>query len=65
MHTHLTQILDEYALMELEEIRLLKAGALSEGSDHQRTAFLSSINMDYEALVKDEEDPSEGSSKEC
>jgi hypothetical protein len=65
MHTHMTQIFDEYALMELEEIRLLKAGALSEGSDHQRTTFLSSINMDYKPLVKDEEDPSGDSSKEC
>jgi hypothetical protein len=26
MHTHLTQISDEYAQMELKEIRLLKAG---------------------------------------
>jgi hypothetical protein len=39
-------------------------GALPEGSNHQRTAFLSSINKDYEALVKDEEDPSENSSEE-
>jgi hypothetical protein len=44
--------------MELEEIRL-KAGALPEGSDRQRAAFLSSINKDYEVLVKDEEDSSE------
>jgi hypothetical protein len=50
--------------VELEEIRLLKIGALPEGSDRQRTAFLSSINKDYEALVKDEEDPSEDSSEE-
>jgi hypothetical protein len=64
MHTHLTQISDEYTRMELEEIRLLKVGALPEGSDRQRTAFLSSINKDYEALVKDEEDLSEDSSKE-
>jgi hypothetical protein len=64
MHTHLTQISDEYAQMELEEIQLLKAGALPEGSDHQRIALLSSINKDYEALVKNEEDPSEDSSKE-
>jgi hypothetical protein len=34
-------------------------GALPEGSDRQRTAFLSNIDKDYEALVKDEEDPSE------
>jgi hypothetical protein len=40
------------------------AGALPEGFDPQRTTFLSSINKDYEALVKDEEDPSEDSSKE-
>jgi hypothetical protein len=33
MHTHLTQISDEYAWMELKEIRLLKAGALPERSD--------------------------------
>jgi hypothetical protein len=59
MHTQLTQISDEYARMEQEEIRLLKMGALPEGSDHQRIAFLSNINKDYEALVKDEEDPSE------
>jgi hypothetical protein len=39
-------------------------GALLEGSDHQRTAFLSSIDKDYEALVKDKEDPSEDSSEE-
>jgi hypothetical protein len=45
--------------LELEEIQLLKAGALPEGSNHQRTAFLSSINKNYEALVKDEEDPFE------
>ena len=51
--------------MELEEIWLLKAGTLPEGSDRQRTDFLSSINKDYEALVKDEEDSSEDSSKEC
>jgi hypothetical protein len=44
--------------MELEEIRLLKAEALPEGSDRQRIAFLSSINKDYEALVNDEEDQS-------
>jgi hypothetical protein len=64
MHTQLTQISDEYAKMEQEEIRLLKAGALPEGFDCQRTAFLSSINKDYEALVKDEEDLSKDSSKE-
>jgi hypothetical protein len=64
MHTHLTQISDEYAQWEQEEIRLLKMGALPEGSDRQKTAFLSSINKDYEALVKDEEDPSEDSSEE-
>jgi hypothetical protein len=64
MHTHLTRILDEYAQMELEEIQLLKAGALPEGSDHQRIMFLSSINKDYEALVKNEEDLSEDLSKE-
>jgi hypothetical protein len=39
-------------------------GALPEGSDHQRTAFLLSIDKDYEALVKDEEDLSEDSSEE-
>jgi hypothetical protein len=50
--------------MELEEIRLLKVGALSKGLDCQRIAFLSSFNKDYEALVKDEEDPSEEYSEE-
>jgi hypothetical protein len=50
--------------MELEEIRLLKVGALLEGSDRQRTAFLSGINKEYKALVKDDEDPFEDSSKE-
>jgi hypothetical protein len=35
MHTQITQILDEYAQMELEEIRLLKTRALPEGFDHQ------------------------------
>jgi hypothetical protein len=64
MHTHLTQILNEYALMELEEIRLLKVRALLKGFDCQRTAFLSSIKKYYEALVKDEEDPSEDLSGE-
>jgi hypothetical protein len=64
MHTQLTQISDEYAQWEQEEIRLLKMGALPEGSDRQRTTFLSSIDKDYEALVKDEEDPSEDSSEE-
>ena len=51
--------------MELEEIWLLKAGALSEGSNHQRDAFLASINKDYKVLVKDKEDPSKDSSEEC
>ena len=64
MHTHLTHISDEYARMELEEIRLLKAGALLEGSNRQRTAFLSNVYKDYKALVKDEEDPSKDSTKE-
>jgi hypothetical protein len=64
MHTQLTQILGEYAQLEQEEIRLLKMGALLEGFDRQRMAFLSSIVKDYEALVKDEEDPSEDSSGE-
>jgi hypothetical protein len=64
MHTQLTQISGEYTQWEQEEIRLLKMGALPEGSDRQRTAFLSSINKDYEALVKDEEDPSEDLSEE-
>jgi hypothetical protein len=64
MHTQLTQISDEYAQLEQEEIRLLKMGALLEGSDCQRTTFLSSLDKDYEALVKDEEDPSEDSSEE-
>jgi hypothetical protein len=64
MHTQLTQISDEYAQWEQEEIRLLKMGALPERSDRQKTAFLSRIDKDYEALVKDEEDPSEDSSEE-
>jgi hypothetical protein len=64
MHTQLTQILDEYAQWEQGEIQLLKMGALPKGSGRQKTAFLSSINKDYEALVKDEEDPSEDSSEE-
>jgi hypothetical protein len=63
-YTHLTQIFDEYAQIELKEIRLLKAKALPKGSNCQRTAFLSSINKDYEVLVKDEEDPFEDSSEE-
>jgi hypothetical protein len=33
MHTQLTQISEEYAQLELEEIQLLKTGALSEGSE--------------------------------
>ena len=64
MHTHLTQVLEEYALVELEEIRLLKVRALKEGSSRQWIAFLASINKDYEALVKEEEDSSEDSSEE-
>jgi hypothetical protein len=39
MHTHLTQILDEYARLELEEIRLLKTGALPEGFDCKGLRF--------------------------
>jgi hypothetical protein len=39
-------------------------GLLPKGSDRQRTAFLSGINKDYEALVKDEENPSGDSSEE-
>jgi hypothetical protein len=50
--------------LEQEEIQLLKMGALPEGSDRQRIAFLSSIDKDYEALVKDEEGPSEDLSGE-
>jgi hypothetical protein len=64
MHTQLTQILDEYARMEQEEIQLLKTGALPEVFDRQRIAFLSSINKDYEALVRDEEDLSVDSTEE-
>jgi hypothetical protein len=51
--------------MELEEIRLLKGGALLEVFDCQRAAFLASINKHYEVLVKGEEDLSKDSSKEC
>jgi hypothetical protein len=50
--------------MEQEEIRLLKTGALPEAFDRQRTTFVSSINKDYEALVKDEEDSSKDSFEE-
>jgi hypothetical protein len=64
MHTHLTQISDEYAQMEQEEIWLLKTRALPEGSNPQKTAFLSNINKDYEALVKEEENMFEDSSEE-
>ena len=64
MHTHLTQVSDKYTRMELEEIRLLKARALLEGSSRQQTAFLASINNDYMALVKKEEDSFEDSSEE-
>jgi hypothetical protein len=39
-------------------------GSLPEGFDRQRIAFLTSIDKDYKALVKDEEDPSEDSSEE-
>jgi hypothetical protein len=56
--------LDEYARTEQEEIQLLKTGALPEGFDCQRIVILSSINKDYEALVKDEEVPSEDSFEE-
>jgi hypothetical protein len=48
--------------MEHEEIRLLKMGTLPEGSNRQRVAFLSSINKNYEAFIKVEEDPFEDSS---
>ena len=65
LHTHLTQISVEYARMELKEIRLLKAGALTKGSDHQRANFLASINNNYEALINDEEYSSKDSSEEC
>ena len=65
MHKHLTQIANEYAKLEQEEIKLLKVGALLAGSEWQKAAFLSSINKDYEALVKDEEDPSQESAREC
>jgi hypothetical protein len=64
VHTQLTHISEEDAQMEQEEIQLLKTRALPGGSDHQRTTFLSSINKDYEALVKDEGDPSKDSSGE-
>ena len=64
MHTHLTQVSEEYARMDLEEIRLLKVRTLPERSSCQRTAFCASINKDYKALVKEEEDPSEDSSEE-
>jgi hypothetical protein len=64
MHTQLTQISEEYTWLELEEIQLLKTRAIPEGSDRQRIAFVSSIDKDYEALVKNEEDTSEDSSEE-
>jgi hypothetical protein len=64
MHTQLTQISNEYARIEQEEIRLLKVGELPEGFGHQRTAFLSNINKDYEVLVKNEEDLSDDSYEE-
>jgi hypothetical protein len=64
MRTQLTQISDEYTQWEQEEIWLLKMGALPKRPDRQRTAFLSSINKDYEALVKDDEDPSKDSSRD-
>ena len=50
--------------MELEKIRLLKVGALPEGSSHRQTVFLASIHKDYKALVKEEEDQSEDSFEE-
>ena len=51
--------------MEQEEIWLLKAGALPVGFDRRKTAFLSNIDKDYEALIKDEEDSSKESTREC
>ena len=51
--------------MKLEQIQLVRAGALLEGFDCQRAAFLTSINKDYKVLVKDKEDPFEDSSKKC
>ena len=51
--------------MELEDIRMLKVGALPKGSHRQRTFFLSSTNKDYKVLVKDEEDLSEDSFERC
>lgn len=57
----MTLVDDEYAKMEQEEVRLLKAGALQTNTNRQKDAFLVSIEKDYEAMVKDEEDPSEDS----
>lgn len=65
MHTHLTEISDEYTKMEQEEIQLLKVGALPVGSERQKATFLSSIDKDYEAMIKDEEDPLEVLIREC
>jgi hypothetical protein len=51
--------------MEQEEIELLKARALPVGFERQNAAFLSRIDKYYEALVKDEEEPSEEFVGEC
>jgi hypothetical protein len=61
MHTHLTQISDEYARMELEEILMLKARALPERIQSSKD-YVSLLHQ--QALVMDKEDPSKDSYEE-
>jgi hypothetical protein len=56
---HMRRVADEDAAMAREEIRLLKSGTLRKGTHRHKAAFLLSIEKDLEAMIKDEEDPSE------
>jgi hypothetical protein len=56
---HMRCVADEDAAMAREEIRLLKGGTLRKGTRRHKAAFLLSIEKDLEAMIKDEEDPSE------
>jgi hypothetical protein len=52
----MTQVAEEYAGMERDEIWLQKTRALQIGMNSQKVAFLLSIENDYGVMIKEEED---------
>jgi hypothetical protein len=61
----MSHVANDYAEIEQHEIWLLKARALQKGTRCKKAAFLLSIERDYVAMIKEEEDdPSEVSAKD-